>query len=118
MATNSREIDTGKLDQLIAHLSPPADTTATELAAGQGVLRRGTVLYRESNGTYKAMVATKTASRILASDVDTTGETVVAEAYRTGHFAAGQLICGGAYVLTVADKEALRGVGILLSDTF
>ena len=48
-------------------------------------------------------------------DVDAT-ESVNGLAYRTGHFAADKLIVAEGYKITAADKEALRDVGILLSD--
>ena len=41
---------------------------------------------------------------------------MVAIAYRTGHFNANTLIVKDEYEITAADKEALRSVGILLSD--
>ena len=41
---------------------------------------------------------------------------MVATAYRTGHFNANTLIVKDEYEITAADKEALRSVGILLSD--
>ena len=54
---------------------------------------------------------------MLAEDVDTgTEEAVVAIAYRTGHFNTNTLIVKDEYEITAADKEALRSVGILLSD--
>lgn len=58
---------------------------------------------------------TATANCILAEDVDATSETA-ALAYRTGHFATNKLIVKDEYTMTAADKEALRDVGILLSD--
>ena len=38
------------------------------------------------------------------------------EAYRTGHFNRNRLIVAEDYDLTADDEEALRSVGILLSD--
>ena len=43
--------------------------------------------------------------------------TKTAVAYRTGHFNSNALIVGGEeYTFSAADKEALRSVGILISD--
>lgn len=103
-------------DNLIHGLTPPAEVFHVQLAAGQGVLKRGTLLATADGGMVKISSATTgKANAVLADDVDT-GDTVVAVAYRTGHFNANALIVADGYEITAADKEALRTVGILLSD--
>lgn len=103
-------------DNLIHGLTPPAEVFHVQLAAGQGVLKRGTLLATADGGMKKISSATTgKANAVLADDVDT-GDTVVAVAYRTGHFNANALIVADGYEITAADKEALRTVGILLSD--
>ena len=126
-------------DNLIAGMYPPAEVLYVELTAGQGVLRRGTLLALK-DGTME-MISTATtgkANAVLAELVDTgTGEgdakgrdetvdekedareaveTVSGIAYRTGHFNTNSLIVAEDYEITSTDKEALRTAGILLSD--
>lgn len=105
-------------DNLINSVNPPAEVFSVELAAGQGVLERGTLLATADGGMVKISAATTgKANAVLADAVDTgDGDTVVATAYRTGHFNTNGLIVADGYEITAADREALRGVGILLSD--
>ena len=118
----SATIETPEYDGLIVDINPPADVYAVKVAAGAGVLKRGTALALSAkNGTMSILGTTAadgdtlTANCILAEDVDAT-EAANALAYRTGHFATNKLIVKEGYTLTAADKEALRIVGILLSD--
>lgn len=104
-------------DNLIHGVHPSAEVFHVELAAGQGVLKRGTLL-ASADGGMKMIGADTTgkANAVLADDADTTGGAVVAVAYRTGHFNANSLIVADGYEITDADKEALRVAGILISD--
>lgn len=101
-------------DGLIADINPIAEVFAVKIKAGQGALKRGSVMAL-ANGEMSLMASGGAANCILAEDVDAT-EAVNGVAYRTGHFAANKLIVAAGYTLTAADKEALRGVGILVSD--
>lgn len=105
-------------DNLINGINPPAEVFHVELAAGQGVLKRGTLLATADGGMVKIGSATTgKANAVLADTIDTgDGEAVIAVAYRTGHFNANQLIVADDYEITAADKEALRTAGILISD--
>lgn len=105
-------------DNLINGQTPGAEVFTVQLAAGQGVLERGTLLATADGGMVKISTATTgKANAVLAEEVDTgTGEAVNAIAYRTGHFNANGLIVAEGYEITAADKEALRVVGILISD--
>jgi hypothetical protein len=105
-------------DNLINGANPPAEVFSVELAAKQGVLKRGTLLATADGGMVKISAATTgKANAVLADDIDTgSGDAVVAVAYRTGHFNTNSLIVADGYEITAADKEALRGAGILLSD--
>ena len=68
-------------------------------------------------GTTAATNETLTANCILAEDVEVgTTEDAVALAYRTGHFASNKLIVASGKTFGAADKEALRDVGILISE--
>lgn len=105
-------------DNLIAGTTPGAEVFSVEVKAGQGVLERGTLLATADGGMVKISSATTgKANAVLADKVDTgSGSAVVAVAYRTGHFNTNGLIVADGYEITAADKEALRAVGILLSD--
>ena len=109
-------------DNLIADSYPPADVFSVQLAAGQGILERGTLLARKDDGTME-MIGTETtgkANAVLSDPVDTgdaaEGETVPGIAYRTGHFNTNRLIVAEGYEITAADREALRVAGILTSE--
>lgn len=116
MARLDETIGSVGYDNLIHGLYPGAEVFHVEVAAGQGVLKRGTLLATADGGMKKISSATTgKANAILADDIDTGSETV-AVAYRTGHFNANALIVADGYTITAADKEALRSVGILLSD--
>ena len=95
-----------------------ADVVTVQLAAGKGILKRGTVVTGTAGGQLAPVSAALEATKgtyILADDTDTTTATV-ASAYRAGHFNRNKLITDGSYVLTAADEEILRAAGILLSD--
>ncbi len=109
-------------DNLIADMYPPTDVFSVQLAAGQGILERGTLLARKDDGTME-MIGTETtgkANAVLSDPVDTgdsaEGETVPGIAYRTGHFNTNRLIVAEGYEITAADREALRTAGILTSE--
>lgn len=106
-------------DGLFVSNVPVADVVHVKVAAGAGVLKRGTVVTGTAGGNLAPVSAALNATNatyILADDVDTTGGVAVAAAYRTGHFAANKLITNGTYALVAADKEIMRKSGILLSD--
>ena len=103
-------------DNLINGVCPAAEVFHVQVKAGQGVLERGTLLAAADGGMVKISSATTgKANAVLAEPVDTT-ETQNAIAYRTGHFNANSLLVADGYEITAADKEALRIVGILISD--
>lgn len=103
-------------DNLINGLTPGAEVFHVQLAAGQGVLERGTLLATGDGGMVKISSATTgKANAVLAETVDAT-EAVNGIAYRTGHFNGNCLIVADDYEITAADKEALRVAGILISD--
>ena len=103
-------------DNLFHSVFPAADVFGVTLAAGQGVLKRGTLLATADGGM--VMISADTtgkANAVLCDDVDT-AETTYAPAYRTGHFNGNALIVAEGYEITDKDKEALRTAGILVSD--
>lgn len=119
-------------DNLIARLFPRALTTGIKVAAGEGVLKRGTILAAQEDGT--CVIYGKTAvadgedgdtqeatsavpSYILTEDVDASGdEAVTAVAYRSGNFNPNAVIVGEGYTLTAADKDALRKYDIVFTN--
>lgn len=114
-----RKIGSVGQDNLIAKLYPPAEPFGVKVAAGQGQLKRGTVLVPGEDGTYTVLAdaVTGKANCVLADDVDASGtEAVTAVAYRTGHLNSRALIVAEGYTLTQADREELRRGGILLSE--
>lgn len=104
-------------DNLIARLYPRALTTAVKIAAGAGVLKRGTVLAVNADGNCETMKAGSTPSYILVTDVDASGaEPVAAAAYRSGNFNPNAVIVADGYALTAADKDTLRKYDIVFTN--
>ena len=111
-------IGTVEYDGLIVSNNPVADVVTVQIAAGNGTLKRGTVLTGTPGGALapvSAALASGKCTVILTDDTDAS-EAAVATAYRTGHFARNKLIVGVSYTITAADEEILRNAGILLSD--
>jgi hypothetical protein len=116
-------------DNLIFDAGMPLDAKTATLAAGQGVLLRGSLI--AADGTLFSAVEvvtpgatyddppTTTGSNpdaILAEDTDTgTGGTVNAAAYRTGHFVRQSVLVAEGASLTAEAEKILRDAGIYLS---
>lgn len=111
-------IGTVEYDGLFVSNVPVADVVHVKLAAGEGTLKRGTVVTGAAGGelsaTKAALVATN-GTYILTDDVELSEAVTVATAYRSGHFARNKVITDG-YTLTAADEEILRKSGILFAD--
>lgn len=104
-------------DNLIARLYPQALTTAVKIAAGAGVVKRGTILCGKDDGTYEPMKSGGTPSYILVTDVDASGaEPVAAAVYRSGNFNPNAVIVADGYDLTAADKDTLRKYDIVFTN--
>ena len=109
-------------DGLIVNNVPVADVVTVKLAAGTGILKRGTVVTGAAGAELAPAAAALSATSgtyILTDDTDTGPVDIfgnAATAYRTGHFARNKLRTDGSYTLTAADEEILRNAGILLSD--
>ena len=103
-------------DNLMNGIAPGAEVFHVQIAAGQGVLERGTLLAKTDGGMVKiSSASTGKANAVLAEEINT-AENTIGIAYRTGHFNANTLIVAEGYEITAADKEALRVAGILISD--
>jgi len=104
-------------DNLIARMYPRALTVAVKIAAGAGVLKRGTILAVNADGDCEAMKTGSTPAYILTTDVDASGgEAVAAAAYRSGNFNVNAVTGAAGYVLTAADKDTLRKYDIMFTD--
>ena len=116
-------------DNLINGLYPPAEPFSVVIHNQTTITtyKRGTVLALTEGtagdgkyvilGTAAASNETLTANCVLAEDVTVgTANDETAVAYRTGHFNSNALIMDAEHTFSAADKEALRGVGILISD--
>ena len=111
-------------DNLINGLYPPAEPFSVVIRKGSAetTYKRGTEgTARDGKyvilGTAAASNETLTANCVLAEDVTVgTANDETAVAYRTGHFNSNALIMDAEHTFSAADKEALRGVGILISD--
>lgn len=116
-------------DNLINGSYPPAEPFSVVIRKGaaETTYKRGTVLaLSSSDGKYVILgtaaapggtAETLTANAILAEDVTVgTANDETAVAYRTGHFNSNALIMDEEHTFSAADKEALRSVGILISD--
>ncbi len=114
------EIGTYAPDNLIAGENVPVQVKGITILAGQGVLKRGSVLgiiTASGKGLLvdkAAIDGSNDAKFILADDTDTTAD-VVAQCYQSGLFNREALIF--AAVNTAADHEdSLRQYGIFLKD--
>lgn len=117
-------------DNLIARLFPRALTMGIKVAAGEGLLKRGTVLVATEDGYVVCGKSVTTGegdnavtttyadpSAILVDDIDASGdEAVTAVAYRSGNFNPHAVIVADGYTLTAADKDTLRKYDIVFTD--
>lgn len=102
-----------------------ADRVAVSLEPGNGVIPRGTVLYKKGSKMYAPAAAANAVITndlvILDATVDTgsapaSGETAVAEdapAYRAGHFIESKVKLASDAAITEAIKIVLRAQGIV-----
>lgn len=124
MSRLDKTIEKFGYDNLIVDAYPPVDVFDVRLAAGEGTLKRGTLLARSKKdgsmsifGETAAEGDTLTANCVLTDNtqLDPDG-TTRALAYRMGHFAANALIVKAGSTITDDDKEELRKRNIFLSD--
>lgn len=104
-----------------------ADPIGINLTPGQGTVKAGTVLFKESNGMYSPAAAADAVITkdlvVLSEEVDTgdapdhdgaaIAETAVA--YRAGHFVDGRVFLKSDAALTDAIKIVLRAQGIVFN---
>lgn len=123
MAQQLYDVDTtsAKYDNLFADHLIDVLTKGVTLKAGQGVLKRGTVVGIITASDLAVPVdstgidGSELADCVLSDDVDTAAGDVTAVAYSAGHLNRQALIFGGTD--TAADHEThLRELGIFLKD--
>lgn len=114
------QVGTFTPDNLFYDTLFPMQTGAVKLAAGQGLVLRGTIIGKKANGEYA--VASKTAETpiaadvILADDIDTgdaAGTAIVVETYISGSFNSNALITDGTDGVAV-HADVLRTKGIYI----
>jgi len=118
-------IGTSEYDQLLAD-PQGADSIAINCTPGKGTVKRGTLMFRESNGFYSpaasGQVSTSYQLVVLNEDVETgdsaTPGTVaeVAAAYRAGRFVDGRVTLASDGTVTAAHKVVLRLMGIVFDE--
>mgnify|MGYP002732500122 CR=1 FL=1 len=108
------EIGSFTADNLFYDASFPVQTAAVKLAAGKGVVLRGTAIGKNDAGEYEMASATIPATAILCDNVDTgetAGTAIVAETYSSGSFNSKALIVDGDIA---AHADELRKNGIYI----
>lgn len=130
MANLVNKVGSTGQDNLIARPFPRALTFGVKIAAGEGVLKRGTILTAKDDGSYvvcgkkvttgEGDAATTTTysnpGAILADDVDASGATAAtAVAYCSGNFNPAAVAVADGYTLTAADKDNLRKYNIVFT---
>jgi hypothetical protein len=118
----TKGFDSVTADKLFAGTDVPVIVRSVTLKAGQGVVKRGTVLGVVTASGVAIPVnsaladGSQVANCILTDDVDTTGATDIATtAYVSGQFNRKALVFGGTD--TAANHETkLRELGIFLKD--
>lgn len=123
MSGDYKVLGTSKPDNLHAGVEVPLLTKGVKLAAGQGVLLRGSVIgIVDESGLGKlcdksATDGSAVANCVLVNDSDTASADVMAVCYQSGLFHRNALIFGGNSTADDHDEE-LRAVGIYLRDEY
>lgn len=121
-----RSIGSCAVDNLIAKLSPAAETFGVTIRKGSAetTYKRGTVLVMSSTdnkyvilGTTASGSETLNGHCVLADDVTVGADAdAVGVAYRCGNFNRAALTVKAGYTLTAADEDAMRKYNIILTD--
>lgn len=120
MADLYEQVGTCEYNDIFAGTDPAPHVQAVELAASQGVLKRGSILVGTPGGEFSIAseaVQSGETGFILAEDTDTgTGDAVVAPVFSSGFFRREALLTDG-YTVTDAEWDKLRGIGIFTTDS-
>lgn len=104
----NKNYGTLKYDNLV---NRAGDVGSIQIAAGQGILERGSVIDDEG----KLLSADGTASYILCDETTTDDtDTVTGIVYKNGNFVRNSLIVDKDYELAQKDIDALRKIGIIV----
>lgn len=107
-----------------------ADVIAIPCEPGNGIVARGTVMYRKATGLWAPAAAANVVNTnqlaVLDETVDTAANATIAEdarAFRGGRFISGKVTLAAGAALTDAHKATLRTMGIVFNvmestDTF
>ncbi len=124
MSGDYKVLGTSKPDNLHAGVEVPLLTKGVELAANQGVLKRGSVIGIVTTTGFGKLCdksaddGSQVANCVLIHDVDTgDANAVMAVCYQSGLFTRGALVFGGDSTADDHDDE-LRTVGIFLRDEY
>lgn len=116
----NEQVGTYESNNLFYDTSFPIQTGSAKLKGGQGLLLRGTIIGKSSEGEYVVASTTATtpiiADAILADDVDTgsePGKSFFAETYISGSFNSEALLTDGTDKVSV-HYDVLRTKGIYL----
>lgn len=101
-------------DNLFASAEMRQICQSVTVAAGQGTLKRGTVVALDG-GKAKIMASGLTPHGVLCDTVDATADEV-AEVYVTGCFNKAALIVADGYELTAEDVNTMRNGGIFVEN--
>ena len=120
MANLYEQVGTCDYNDIFAGTDPAPHVQAVELAASQGVLKRGSLLVGQPGGEFSIMskaVQSGETGFILAEDTDTgTGDAVVAPAFSSGFFRREAILTNG-HTVTDAEWDKLRGICIFTTDS-
>lgn len=120
MANLYEQVGTCHYNDIFAGTDPAPHVQAVELAASQGVLKRGSLLVGQPGGEFSIAseaVQSGETGFILAEDTDTgTGDAVVAPAFSSGFFRREAILTDG-YTVTDAEWDKLRGICIFTTDS-
>lgn len=116
----NEQVGTYESNNLFYDTAFPIQTGSVKLKGGQGLLLRGTIIGKSSEGEYVVASTTATtpiiADAILADDVDTgsePGKSFFAETYISGSFNSEALLTDGTDKVSV-HYDVLRTKGIYL----
>ncbi len=110
-------LETYAPDNLIADNNQPIHKGTGTIASGEGKLKRGSVLTKNSNGKYVITASTLRVGgylpeAVLAEDTDATSADAVADIYTSGDMKKSALIVAEHHTLDDADISDLKRNGI------
>ena len=115
---NYETIGTMEYPNIVNGAGIPVVTGMRTILSGQGALKAGTALAKNSAGKMVILgTASATANCVLAEDVDATSADTTALVYLSGHFNRNNLVVNAGYTITETDVEAFRAAGIYVENS-